>query len=200
LDDGQQELSIHRAAKDFQVVRSTLASRFQGTLPWKEAHNHQQKLSAAEEKVLVEWIKAQGQHGVPVSLATIGDHATAIAGGSVGASWPHRFMERHPALKAKWTQSLERCRDSNVNNFYDMYEGLVEKHSIPAENIYNMDEKGLQGKRVAAIIDRDQKNVYNLEHGNRELVTVMKQCAQMGLFKGARTNLAWGKVNPCNAR
>lgn len=56
-------------------------------------------------------------------------------------------MECHPDLKTKWTQSLDRCWASNVNyanvyNFYDMYEGLVKKNSIPAENIYNMDEKG----------------------------------------------------------
>ena len=216
LADGRRKLSIRQAAKDFEVVRSTLATRFQGTaLPRKDAHEHQKKLSAPEEKVLVEWIKAQGRRGVPISPGTIGDHAEAIAGGSVGASWPGRFMERHPDLKTKWTQSLEKCRANNVNyanvnNFYDMYEGLVEEYNIPIENIYNMDEKGLQlgvGKRIAAIIDRDQKNVYNLEDGNRELVTVIETVCADGtvlnpsvIFKGARTNLAWGKVNPCYAR
>ena len=57
--------------------------------------------------------------------------------------------------------------------------------NVPIENIYNMDEKGLQlgvRKHIAAIIDRDQNNVYNLEDRNCELVTLLKRCAWMGLF------------------
>ena len=71
-----------------------------------------------------------------------------------------------------------------------------------------MDEKGIQlgvGKQVAAIIDHDQKEVYSLEDGNRELVTETVSADRTALppsfiFKGARINLEWGLDNPCHAR
>ncbi|KAF8062501.1 hypothetical protein FPV67DRAFT_1368164, partial [Lyophyllum atratum] len=62
---------------------------------------------------------------------------------------------------------LEQCRARSLNRtvvqeFYDMLKGLINEYSIVPANIYNMDEKGIQlgvGKRVAALVDRDQKTV-----------------------------------------
>jgi hypothetical protein len=78
------------------------------------------------------------------------------------------------------------------------------------QNIYNMDEKGIQmgvGKRSLVLVDRDQKLVQQLEDGDRELVTVIEAVSADGfallpsvIFKGKRRDLAWGRVNPCNAR
>ena len=63
------------------------------------------------------------------------------------------------------------------------------------------------GKRVASIIDRDQKEVYNIEDGNRELVTVIETVCADGnalppsvIFKGARINSEWARTNPAGAR
>ena len=124
-------------------------------------------------------------------------------------------MERHPDLKTWWTQSLEQCRANNVNRptvykFFDILEELVKEFNIPIENIYNMDEKGVQlgvGKCIAAIVDRSQKNVYNLENGNCELVTIIETVCADGfalqptvIFKGKWVNLSWTKSNPCHAR
>ena len=73
-----------------------------------------------------------------------------------------------------------------------------------------MDEKGIQlgvGKHVAAIVDRSQKNVYNLKNGNRELVTIIETICADGfalqptvIFQGQQVNLGWTKSNPCHAR
>jgi len=73
-----------------------------------------------------------------------------------------------------------------------------------------MDEKGVQlglGKRVAAIVDWDQKAVYSVEDGDRELITIIETVCADGtalkptvIFQGKRTNLAWGSDNPCGAR
>ena len=73
-----------------------------------------------------------------------------------------------------------------------------------------MDEKGVQlgvGRETAVIVDRDQKVVYQVEDGNRELVTIIECVCADGtaappvvVFKGQRINFAWGKVNPLNAR
>ena len=126
-----------------------------------------------------------------------------------------RFHTRHPELKAKWTTGLEQCCAQSLNRaavagFYDHLQHLQEKYDIPDENIYNMDEKGIQlgmGKRVHALVNRDQKTVHQVEDGNRELVTIIEcVCADgkairpSAVFKGARCNLEWGQDNPCNAR
>lgn len=73
-----------------------------------------------------------------------------------------------------------------------------------------MDQKGFQLRidgRVCALIDRDQKSVYQVEDGDCELVTIIKcVCADgtaiplSAVFKGTRRNLEWGRNNPCNAR
>ena len=60
---------------------------------------------------------------------------------------------------------------------------LIEKFSIPEENIYNMDEKGIQlgiGAQVLALVDCDQKIVQHVEDGNRELVTIIEFIAADG--------------------
>ena len=73
-----------------------------------------------------------------------------------------------------------------------------------------MDEKGIQlglGARVLALVDRDQKTVYQVEDGDRELVTMIECVAADGtairpsvVVKGVRRNLEWGRDNPCDAR
>ncbi|KZP14232.1 CENP-B protein, partial [Athelia psychrophila] len=73
-----------------------------------------------------------------------------------------------------------------------------------------MDEKGIQlgvGKRVLALVDRDQKVVQQVEDGNRELVTVIECVCADGtaippsvVYQGARRDLEWGRDNPCKAR
>jgi hypothetical protein len=87
---------------------------------------------------------------------------------------------------------------------------LFPKYGIPAENIYNMDEKGIQlgvGQKVKAFVDRDQKEVYSVEDGNRELVTVIETISADGsclqpsvIYQGKCRDLEWGRNNPCNAR
>ena len=51
--------SINQAAKDYSVARSILQARVKGVPTCTQAHEHQQKLSPAQENVLAEWIKAQ---------------------------------------------------------------------------------------------------------------------------------------------
>lgn len=208
-------LSLRQAAKAYAVPRSTLTDRYNGVQTRQDTHEKQQNLTRSQEQLLVEWAKVQGRRGVPISPTTLADHASDICGKPVGSSWPTRFLERHPDLKVRYSQSLEKCRANNVNRatinkFFDMLEEIITEFKIPAENIYNMDEKGIQlgvGKRVAAIVDSDQKNVYNIEDGNRESVTVIETICANGtalaptvIFEGKKVDFRWTKKNPCKAR
>lgn len=113
------------------------------------------------------------------------------------------------------TTGLEQCRaralnEHTVREYFTILNDLITRYNIPPENIYNMDEKGILlgvGKRTAAFVDRDQKTLYQVEDGNRELVTVIECISADGealdpcvIYKGARRDLAWGRNNPCKAR
>ena len=85
-----------------------------------------------------------------------------------------------------------------VADFYEMLGDFTKEYNIPEENIYNMDEKGVQlgvGGRVLALVDRDQKSVKHVEDGNEELVTIIECVAADGslirpsvVFKRVRRN------------
>ncbi|TFK66353.1 hypothetical protein BDN72DRAFT_740952, partial [Pluteus cervinus] len=60
---------------------------------------------------------------------------------------------------------LEACRATALNRvvvgeYFNLLQELMEEYSITPNNIYNMDEKGIQlgkGRRQAVLVDRDQK-------------------------------------------
>ena len=213
--NGRPWLSLREAARLFGVTKTTLTARFNGRKTCKEAHEQQQALSFAEERVLVDWLKEMGRRGIPLHASAVALHASAISGRHIGERWVHRFRLRHPDIKTKWTSNLEKCRAQALNpaavtGFYDILEEIIDKFDITEENIYNMDEKGVQlgmGGRVCALVDRDQKVVQQVEDGDRELVTMIEcVCADgtairpSAVFKGIRRNLEWARDNPCNAR
>jgi hypothetical protein len=136
-----------------------------------------------------------------MTYTTVAQYAGEIADTSVSKTWPKRFLHRHPDLKVKMTVALEKAcakalNKSAVKGFYDMLENIIETYNILPGNIYNMDEKGIQlgiGARVAALVDHDQKLVYSIEDGNRELVTVIEAVGADGstihpsmIFQGVR--------------
>ena len=213
--NGRPWLSLREAAKEYGITKGRLTNRFNGKQTKREAHQHEQVLDFVAESVLVDWIKEMGRRGVPLHPSTVALHASAISGKTIGEHWVSRFCARHPELKARWTSGLEKCRAGALNpaavaDFYEMLGDITKEYNIPEENIYNMDEKGVQlgvGGRVLALVDRDQKSVKHVEDGNRELVTIIECVAADGssirpsvVFKGVRRNLEWGRDNPYDAR
>lgn len=229
--NGDPNYSIRQAGKDFDIPRTSISRRLKGMLfsccvllflsfceggkTRQEAHVNEQLVTAAQEEILVKWIKVQGRRGIPLTYATVALYAGEISGQQVGGSWPKRFLKRHPDLKIKKTQGLESARAKALNQFavggfFDMLDELIKEYDILPKNIYNMDEKGVQlgiGAKVAVIVDRDQKTAYSIEDGNRELVTVIEAICADGstvhpavIFQAKRRNAEWGRNNPLNAR
>jgi hypothetical protein len=163
---------------------------------------------------LMEWVAEMGRRYMPLHASAVAAHASLIAGEVVGESWVHRFCSFHPELKVQWAMGLEKCHAQALNRavegFYNTLQDLLEKYNIPEENIYNMDEKGIQlgmGQRVQAFVDCDQKCVFQVEDGDRELVTIIECISADGqaippsaVFKGTWRNMEWGRDNPCQAR
>jgi Tc5 transposase DNA-binding domain len=77
----------------------TVRRRFlQTSLPPSEAHAHQQLLSPAVEKVLVDWIIFLSDTSHPLSKRSIRRKAEALCGRKPGESWIRGFLERHQRL------------------------------------------------------------------------------------------------------
>lgn len=209
-------LSLRKAAETYNVSRSALTGRWNGRLTRREAQVERQKLSPSQEEILKDWAKVMGRRGVPLGFEAIADYASVIVGEHVSVNWARDFRLRHPDLRSRWTTGLESCRARCLNRtmiteYFDILEELLTTYNIPIENVYNMDEKGIQlgiGKRAMVLVDRDHKgSVYHVEDGNRELVTVIETPCADGtwlhpsvIYKGKTRDLEWGRNNPCGAR
>ena len=64
-----------------------------------KAYAQEQLLTAAQEEVLVKWIKIQDHHGVPMTYTSVAHAAGEISGKKVGEVWPKWFLKRHLDLK-----------------------------------------------------------------------------------------------------
>ncbi|THU88385.1 hypothetical protein K435DRAFT_679980 [Dendrothele bispora CBS 962.96] len=69
---------------------------------------------------------------------------------TVSRTWIHNFYEKHCAdLKTGRGVGLDPKRVkafnfTTVDHHFNLLEKLLEEHGIPWENVYNMDEKGIQ--------------------------------------------------------
>jgi transposase len=215
-DTGYTNLSTRDAATLYGVSPSTLNARFnQKHQSRQEAHAAQQRLTPAQEAVVARFAKEAASRGIPLTRRTLRETAEAICEGPLGVHWVDRFLEHHPDLKLKNTQSLKSCRACALNanvvgDFFEKLAEVIEKYDIAPENIYNMDEKGIQlgqGQKVKAVVDRDLQTVYHVHEGSREMVTILETvCADgsalppMTVFPAKRHNLAWAEGNTCNSR
>lgn len=178
-----------------QLAASTLNDRGKGRhASRREASAKRQLLTPDQEQTLVDWVKHQGSMGLPFSKKELEAWASKLAGRQVGVSWYKNFMKRHrddiSAAKGVW---LDPKRASNfnktvINDYFDRLEALHGCFSggIPAEHIWNMDEKGIQlggGRKnmgTTYFYSRSQKHKSHLKSDNLELVTVLECVSAAG--------------------
>jgi hypothetical protein len=137
-----------------------------------------------------------------------------LAGGPNGPR--NSFRKRHPELAFKWAKRGEAKRGkavtrNNVQSFYDNLERILNENDIHRDDIYNMDEKGLQEnggclrKRVCVAAEMDEAKIHGDE--SKKMVTVL-ECASAGGFmlkpllihQGAGIDGSWVDCNPCKAQ
>ena len=213
--NGQPKLGLRKAALTYNVPTTTLTARYNGHKTWVESHSHQQKLTPSQELVLKEWVKSLGLQGVLLSPSSVAEYALVIIDGPISKKWVYTIRKWHPDLVAWWTTGLECCctqalNKTQVAEFFEILHNLITRYKITPNNLYNMDEKGIQlgvGKQTWALVNRDQKSVHQLENRDRELVTIIEAVSADGealppsvIFKAKQWNLAWAENNPCHAR
>lgn len=96
-----------------------------------------------------------------------------------------------------------------VERHTDLLDGIIKKHDIPPENIYNMDEKGCQrggGRKSSSrkyFVPRNRRPKYRKRSANLELVTIIECVCADGtpllpgfVFSGKEFCPEWFDVDP----
>ena len=105
--------------------------------------------------------------------------------------WVYAFTNRHPDLKLKWPSGLDptcaQCFNATVvKEHFDFLSEYLQDNAIPWENVYNMDEKGLQlggGRRLNGtwyLYFNKQRICMRVQKGSLELVTAIECVAADG--------------------
>ncbi len=100
----------------------------------------------------------------------------------VGRHWVENFFKRHPSLKCKRPDRLDKQRRlaSTVkmfNHHLTLFENVKKKYKISPQYIWNMDEKGTQlgaANKVKVICKRSRGAPVLQVNRRREFVTVLE--------------------------
>ncbi|KAF5391019.1 hypothetical protein D9757_003918 [Collybiopsis confluens] len=164
---GEKSRSLRNIAEEFCVDKMAILQKYNGGHTIQEQNATKQKLTAAEEKALADWVIERCSQALPPNRIQIRLHAEHIRQqhhpdkDSIGDAWVTRFLARHPTLSTGWSRSLDtqraQCLSPNVVKawFDTVKEGVVDD-AVPPECIWGMDEtncpRGNLGKeRVAKI-------------------------------------------------
>ena len=203
--------SQRKAAIIYNVPRTTLQQRFHGRRSAKESQQSQQRLSVQEEDSLKRCIITMASWGWPVSIKylkslTIGLLHAKGDNEPLGQHWYKNFLARHPDLKATWSRSLDQSRKDAIDyptlqDWFKLYRDTCVTFGIADDDQYNMDEKGFMkgiGDDVKVLVPVTEEEVFSIQPGNKELVSVIECIGTNGytlpafvIFQGQRIQESW---------
>jgi hypothetical protein len=151
----KQILSGRRAAKVFNVPRTTMRRRKKGIKPQEEAQLNNRLLSPIEEEELLRWILAMERRGFPpyvIDVKRLAERLIQRRGDtrrptSIGKQWVYRLLTRHPAVKTRLTRKKDsqRSRQESPNvirPWFQRVEDICQQYGIIDGDKYNFDETG----------------------------------------------------------
>jgi len=113
------EPSIRAAALTYGIPYGTLRDRLRGAQPRSAAHEKEQLLTLEEEKSIVRFCETLDDLGHPLQAKMVKALAMSLLSPhrrwQLGKHWMTRFLNRHPAVTAKFSQGLDRQR-ANAND------------------------------------------------------------------------------------
>jgi hypothetical protein len=180
--------SVRVAAESFDVPRTTLRRRSNGTKAKLGTPSSQRRLTPIEEEVLVQWILSMDRRGMQPRVSSVRHMATLLLGqhaqdASVGKNWATKFISRHDALKSKYNRKLDyqraKCEDPVIiRDWFQRVRTTIAEYGILDDDIYNFDETGFQmgviaTAKVVTGTDRAGRP-RTTQPGNREWVTLIE--------------------------
>lgn len=216
------KVSVRSVAHDCKVDAKTLGHALApGYQSIYQFNVSKQKLSLAQEKILVEWIIELAEWNIGLRPTEVLERAQDLyhmnkIDGNINPAWIRRFFARHQDLLSRhWARPLDRvCAISAtpaiIENYFKTYKSIVGEHGekIPPHCQFAYDESGiLCGLNQPSWVVSSRNGVspkVNVS-GNRELITFIPIISGEGklinsliIFPGKTLMPAWVKENPGN--
>ena len=209
--ENDPRLSVRKAAKLYNVSRTTLTRRQNGKHSRAEIIVKSRKLSNLEERTIIQRVLKLESQGFPVRIGGVEDMANLLRrerdASPVGKNWAENFIRRQPELRTQKTRSYDNqralCEDlEKIRAWFRLVANFTAKFGIRVEDIYNFDEAGflmgiLGTTTVVTSSDRTTKPKL-VQPGNREWVTVIQGINSQGwavppfiVFKGKWHLASW---------
>ena len=110
--------SVRKAAQLYDVPRSTLQTRLNGTKQHALANRTKRKLTETEELTLLQWILSMDKRGAPLRPTTVRDIANILLANrdtskppsTVGINWVYNFVRRYDSLKTRFSRKYDYKR------------------------------------------------------------------------------------------
>jgi hypothetical protein len=186
-------LSIRRAAKMYNVPKTTIIDRMKGHTAKSDSHNARSNLTKIEEEVIVQYILDQDSRGFSPRIADVGDAADLLlrkrGARHVGKNWPDRFIARRPELKTRFNRVYDYqrglCEDpAIIEPWFRLVANMRAKYGILDCDFYNFDETGfMMGMiRPGMVVTRSDRvgKPKAIQPGNREWATAICSIAGDG--------------------
>uniref|UniRef100_A0A1B0DJ12 Uncharacterized protein n=1 Tax=Phlebotomus papatasi TaxID=29031 RepID=A0A1B0DJ12_PHLPP len=196
-------MSVGKAARQFQIPRTTLRYKLSGKIPRgiSEHGGRQCFLGKEIESEIVEWILQCARRGFPVGrdglLTTVQQIIEGLPnkGGfknkRPSVKWFYKFMKRHPEISVKKAEYVNRARGSVTEDkirlwFKDVKKQLEDYDKILnyPERVFNMDETAFtlapKGEFILGPVGR---HVYmESSHSDKESITTLFAVNAAGVF------------------
>ena len=178
-------VTVAQTAREYAIPERTLQRRVQGRGSYYTRPPTHQRLDAAQEQSLFEYIERLDHIGMSPTPRMIQSSANTILrrGNLLAASlekqWTTRFLKRNSRLHKRRQASLTAERkeahdEENIKLHFRRYKAVCEAYGIAKKNRYNMDETGFRigcGKSHTVITLESHKKLYMTDSGNRDYIT-----------------------------
>lgn len=186
-------LGIKKAARQFNVPKTTLRYKVRGIYPEKRRMGPDTIFSEDEEKLLATWVLDVAKAGFPVSKENFLVSVTRLSKELKkefkhevpGRKWYEGFLKRHPNISLRVSQNLTKSRSAvtpeKLHNWFTEVENYLQESqnqqilSDPTR-MFNMDESAffLNPKGSKVLAKRGDKTVYNtINNDEKECLTVL---------------------------
>ena len=180
-------ISRRRAAQLYNVPETSLRNRMNGRVEKASERNARHILTATEEETLVQYILDLDSRGFPPRIAGVEDMANLLLAtrraSPVGGRWSHRFVQRRPELKTRFSRAYDfqraRCEDpALIGDWFRLVANMRAKYGVQDGDFYNFDETGFMmgvicSNMVVTRADRHGRGK-QLQPGNREWATAIE--------------------------
>ena len=191
--NSQRVRSVKRAAKVYNIPRTTLSHRRAGRRSRRDCEANSKRLNKLEEEAIVKRILEESARGFAPTKADVRAMADSLLhardGKPVGKNWVDNFVKRTPELRTRWSRPYDHqraaCEDpAAIQRWFDLVKSTKERWGIVDDDIYNFNETSfIIGKILSQIVitaSEGYRKKKRIQPGNREWVTVIQGVGALG--------------------